>query len=318
MQTPFRFAILDDYQNVALSMANWAAIPGLEAVPFHSHIADESTLVTALQDFDGVLLMRERTPFPASLMQKLPSLRLIVTTGSKNASIDMKAAHDLKITVCGTRASSVPPAELTWGLILALLRDIPGQAASAQRGEWQTRVGMNAAGRTLGLLGLGRIGQMIARYGQAFGMNVIAWSPNLTQERADKVSVTAVSKTDLFAKSDIISLHIRASDTTYGIVGAREIRAMKSSALLVNTSRAELVDDGALVAALREGRIAGAATDVFRSEPAAVDHPLFSLPNVIATPHIGYVTQENYDVFYRDAAECVERFLAGDPIRLVD
>jgi phosphoglycerate dehydrogenase-like enzyme len=318
MAEAFKLAILDDYQCVASSFANWGSVDVLDVTPIQNHISDPTELVRVLMEFDAVLLMRERTEFPASVIARLPNLKLLVTTGMKNASVDVAAARQRGIIVCGTRSSPVPPAELTWALVLALLRDIPDQVNHARQGRWQTSVGATASGRRLGLLGLGRIGTIVARFGQAFDMDVVAWSPNLTPERAASVGVTAVSKAELFSGSDIVSVHIRAVESTRGIVGPAEIAAMKSTAYLVNTSRAELVDEGALVSALSSGSIAGAGIDVFTREPADKADPLISLPNVIPTPHLGYVTQGNYRTFYEDALECVARYLAGDPVRVIE
>ncbi|EHY86998.1 D-2-hydroxyacid dehydrogenase family protein [Saccharomonospora azurea] len=311
-----RIAILDDYQNVALTLADWDSLDA-EVRVFTEHIADQDELVRALAGFDVVVAMRERTPFPAALLSRLPDLRLLVTTGQRNASIDVEAARRQGIVVCGTGYLPHPTVELTWALILAAARHLPTEVQAMREGGWQTTLGTGLRGRTLGLLGLGRLGSQVARVGQAFGMRTIAWSQNLTADRAAEHDVTAVSKNELFASSDVLSVHLVLSKRTRGLVGAKELAAMKSTALLVNTSRAPIVDTDALLEALRQDTIGGAALDVYDVEPLPADHPLRSMPNVVLTPHIGFVTRETYEVFYRDAVEDIAAFRRGEPVRVL-
>lgn len=311
-----RIAILDDYQNVALTLADWDSLDA-EVRVFTEHIADQDELVRALAGFDVVVAMRERTPFPAALLSRLPDLRLLVTTGQRNASIDVEAARRQGIVVCGTGYLPHPTVELTWALILAAARHLPTEVQAMREGGWQTTLGTGLRGRTLGLLGLGRLGSQVARVGQAFGMRTIAWSQNLTADRAAEHDVTAVSKDELFASSDVLSVHLVLSKRTRGLVGAKELAAMKSTALLVNTSRAPIVDTDALLEALRQDTIGGAALDVYDVEPLPADHPLRSMPNVVLTPHIGFVTRETYEVFYRDAVEDIAAFRRGEPVRVL-
>ena len=303
--------ILDDYQDVAKTYAAWDSLDGLEVTSLTEHLAPDA-LVRALDGAEIVVAMRERTPFPASFLERLPSLKLLVTTGMRNASIDLEAAARLGITVCGTPSSPHPPVELTWALIHALTRHIVTEATG--RG-WQRTVGADLHDRTLGLLGLGKIGTRVAAVGQAFGMDVIAWSPHLTAERAEPLGVRAVAKHTLFETSDIVSVHLVLSETTRHIVGHADLAVMKPTAHLVNTSRAGLVDTQALVAHLGSGTIAGAGLDVFDVEPLPADDVLRHLPNVVATPHLGYVTEANYHRFYGGAVEDITAWLAGDPIR---
>ena len=312
-----RVAILDDYQNVAMSMADWSSLPaGVSAEAFSDHLADEDAVARRLAPFEIAVAMRERTPFPRSLLERLPNLRLLVTTGMRNAAIDVVAASELGVLVCGTNGLAQPTAELTWGLILALARRIPTEDAAAKRGAWQTTVGVGVHGKTLGVMGLGRLGSQVALVGAAFGMNVLAWSQNLTAERAaDCGAALAPSKDALMSESDFLTIHLILSRRTRGLVGERELALMKPSAYLVNTSRGPIVDDRALIAALRSNAIAGAGLDVFDAEPLPPDHPFRSLPNTVITPHMGYVTEETYRVFYGDAVRNIAAFLDGEPIR---
>lgn len=303
--------ILDDYQDVAKTYAAWDSLDGVEVTSLTEHLGPDA-LVRALRGAEVVVAMRERTPFPAALLERLPDLRLLVTTGMRNASIDLEAAARLGITVCGTPSSPHPPVELTWALIHALTRHI---VAEAYGHTWQRTVGSDLHGRTLGLVGLGKIGTRVAAVGQAFGMDVIAWSPHLTAERAESAGVRAVDKAVLFETSDIVSLHLVLAETTRHIVGDAELARMKPTAHLVNTSRAGLVDTQALVAHLGSGTIAGAGLDVYDVEPLPADDVLRHLPNVVATPHLGYVTEDNYHRFYGGAVEDIAAWLAGDPIR---
>ena len=326
-----RVAILDDYQQVALASADWSAVTAqADIYVFTEHIARTDALVSALEPFDIVVAMRERTPFDAGLLGRLPRLRLLVTTGMGNSSIDMTAARDRGITVCGTNGVTGSTAELTWGLILALVRHIPeedqrlkmagraGGAALGTRSGWQMTVGTDLEGKRLGLVGLGKQGQKVAEIGRAFGMKVAAWSQNLDPDHAKKHRAKAVSKEDLFADSDIVTVHYKLSERSTGIVGAVELGWMKPSAYLVNTSRGPLVDSAALLAALRSGSIAGAALDVYDVEPLPLHDPLRTAPNVVLTPHLGYVTDETYRVFYGDAAEDIVAFGAGAPVRVLN
>ncbi len=312
----FRVAILDDYQGVALSMADWQSLhPRAQMQAFPDHLDNLDALAKRLHAFEAVVLMRERTPFPRALFEKLPNLRLLVTAGLRNASIDLAAATEHKVQVCGTEMLPYPTAELTWGLILALVRQIPREDRATREGRWQTTLGRGLRGKTLGLLGLGKLGSQVARIGQAFGMEVIAWSQNLTAERAAEVGAALVSKDELFARADLVSIHVVLSPRTRGLVGAAELGRMKPTAFLVNTSRGPIVDEAALLAALRERRIAGAALDVFEPEPLPRDHPLLALDNVVITPHLGYVTEEGYRLLYGQAVEDIRAFLDGKALR---
>lgn len=311
-----KIAILDDYQNVALSLADWDSLHA-DIEVFTRHIADRDELVRRLAGFDVVVAMRERTPFPDEVLAGLPDLRLLVTTGHRNASIDVTAATRRGIVVCGTGYLPHPTAELTWALILAAVRHLPKEERAMREGGWQTTLGTSLHGSTLGLLGLGRLGSRVASIGQAFGMRTIAWSHNLTPERAAEHGVTVVSKERLFAESDVLSIHLVLGKRTRGLVTAAEFALMKPTALLVNTSRGPIVDESALVQALRQGDIGGAALDVYHTEPLPADHPLRSLPNTVLTPHIGYVTRDVYEVFYRDAVADIAAFAQGSPIRVI-
>jgi len=313
-----RVALLDDYQGVALRMADWKSLPaGTDVVAFPDHLADESALAARLADFDIVMAMRERTPFTRSLLERLPKLRLLITAGMRNASIDMKAAAERGVLVCGTSGLPYPTAELAWGLILGLMRRIPAEDRATREGRWQVSLGLGLNGKTLGVLGLGTLGSRVARVGRAFEMTVLAWSQHLTAARAEEVGATLVAKDELLAQSDIVSIHLVLSERTRGLVGARELGLMKRTAYLVNTSRGPIVDEAALVRALRDGTIAGAGLDVFEPEPLPADHPFRSLPNIVVTPHLGYVTEEGYRIFYGQALEDVKAWLAGEPVRVL-
>jgi phosphoglycerate dehydrogenase-like enzyme len=316
-----RCAILDDYQDVTLNMADWPKLAGVEVERFTAHIADEATLAGMIEDFAVIVAMRERTPFPESLLSRLPRLRLLITTGMKNASIDTEAAARHGILVCGTGAIGGPAAELTWALLLALVRHLPAEARNFRGGgsQWQLTVGNGLEGRTLGIVGLGKLGAMVARYGLAFGMEVVAWSRSNTPEKSRSLGIGfAPTLDDLLHKADVVSLHLRLNDATKGILGAREFGLMKKGALLINTARGPLVDEKALVDALRSGRLGGAGLDVFDHEPLPSDHPFRSLPNVVATPHLGYVTEENYRMYFDDAAEDIAAWRAGKPVRALN
>ena len=313
-----RVAILDDYQNVARRMADWASLPaGNEVVVFADHLSGTDAVAKRLADFDAVVAMRERTPFPRALLERLPQLKLLVTTGMRNASIDVAAAIERGITVCGTAGLPYPTAELTWGLILGLFRRIPAEDRATREGRWQVSCGLGLNGKTLGVIGLGGLGSRVAKIGRAFEMDVIAWSQNLTAARATEVGATLVTKDELLARSDVVSIHLVLGDRTRGLLGARELARMKPTAYLVNTSRGPIVDEAALVEAVRKGTIAGAGLDVYDEEPLPLDHPLRNLPTTVITPHLGYVTEEGYKIFYGHALEDVKGWLAGQPVRVL-
>jgi phosphoglycerate dehydrogenase-like enzyme len=313
-----RVAILDDYQNVAMGLADWKSLPaGTEVVAFRDHLHEQDAVAKRLADFDVVVAMRERTAFPRALLETLPKLRLLVTTGMRNASIDVAAAGERGITVCGTSGLPYPTAELTWGLILDLFRRITVEDQATRQGRWQTTLGLGLNGKTLGVIGLGSLGSRVAKFGLAFEMQVLAWSQNLTAARAAEVGVTLVGKDELLARSDVITIHLVLSDRTRGLIGARELGLMKRTAYLVNTSRGPIVDEAALIRVLREGAIAGAGLDVFEPEPLPLDHPFRKLPNTVITPHLGYVTEETYRVFFAHALEDVQAFLRGQPVRVL-
>ena len=314
-----KVAILDDYQGVARDMADWSRLPGgTELEVFRDHLADEDSLAQRLQDFHVVMGMRERTPFPRSLLSRLPNLQLLITTGGGNASFDLPAATELGIVACGTGGAGEGPTELTWGLIISLLRQIPLEDREARNGKWGSVVGMGLKGKTLGLVGLGHIGSLVARVGDAFDMNLISWSQNLTAERAAECRANLVDKDALFRESDIVSIHLRLSDRTRGLVGAHEIGLMKPTAYLINISRGPIVDEAALVRALENRAIAGAGLDTFDVEPLPPDHPFLKLSNTVITPHVGYVTQESYSAFYNGVIEDIRGFAAGEPIRVLN
>jgi phosphoglycerate dehydrogenase-like enzyme len=309
---PVKIAILDDYQGVALGMADWSPLTGrAEIVVFRDHLSDPDAVVARLEPFDAVCVMRERTPLPRAIIERLPRLRLIASTGPKNASIDLEAARERGITVANTGYTSSGAIELTWALILALVRHIPAEVASLRAGGWQVAVGDDLAKRTIGIVGLGRIGSASARIAQAFGMNVIAWSTNLTPEKAEAAGARYVTKDELFRQADIVTVHLILSNRSRGIIGAAELGAMKPAAWFVNTSRGPLVDEAALIDVLERKRIAGAALDVYDVEPLPAAHPFRTLPNVVATSHVGFVTNATYDVFYRDTVENIVAWLDG-------
>ncbi|WP_369259438.1 D-2-hydroxyacid dehydrogenase family protein [Streptomyces sp. R35] len=313
-----RCAVLDDFQGVATEMADWSPVSGeVEVISFTEHFPGEDTLAAALADFDIVVTLRERVLFPASLLARLPRLKLLIASGMRNSVIDYAAAEAHGVTVCGTPSSSTPPVELTWALLLGLARGIVTEHNALRAGgPWQSTVGADLHGRRLGLLGLGKIGGRVAQVGLAFGMQVGAWSQNLTKERADEVGVElAASKEELLASSDFVSVHLALGDRTRGLIGAAELDLFKPTAYLVNTSRAAIVDQDALLAALHGGRIAGAGVDVFDIEPLPADHPMRSAPRLLATPHLGYVSRANYETYYGAAVEDIQAFLAGTPVR---
>ncbi|MGM0699126.1 MAG: D-2-hydroxyacid dehydrogenase family protein [Actinomycetota bacterium] len=311
-----RIVVLDDYQQVAGRFADWS---GLDAeVEFIDRpIVDDDDLVRVLSGAEVAVAMRERTAFTAGRLERLPDLRLLVTTGRVNASIDVEAARSQGIVVCGTESTTSATPELTWGLILSVLRSIPAEDAAVRGGGWQSTVGGDLDGHRLGVVGLGRLGTKVARVGAAFGMDVVAWSQNLDAERADALGVRAVSKDELFSTADVVTIHYKLSERSRGLVGAAELEAMKPDSILVNTSRAGLVDTDALITVLEAGGIRGAGLDVHDEEPLPVDHRLRSTPRTVLTPHLGYVTEDTYRIFFTQAVEDIAAWTAGEPIRVL-
>ncbi|WP_067500619.1 D-2-hydroxyacid dehydrogenase family protein [Actinoplanes sp. TFC3] len=317
-----KIVVLDDYQRVARTFGAFDTIAGAEVVVLHEHLGGLNEVAAALSGAEVVVAMRERTAFPAELFDRLPELRLLVTTGMLNAAIDLAAATAHGVTVCGTTmggsAKSSNTAELTWALILAVRRHLTTEDRALRDGLWQTTIGSDLAGSTLGLLGLGRLGTQVARIGQAFDMRVIAWSEHLTPERAAEVDVTRVPKDELFATSDVLSIHLKLGERTTGLVGADELAAMKPSAVLINTSRGPIVDETALVTALTTGRLAGAGLDVYDTEPLPQGDPLRGAPNTVLLPHLGYVTEGAYRTMFGQAVEDIVAWRDGTPLRVLD
>ncbi|MCU1538610.1 MAG: oxidoreductase FAD/NAD(P)-binding domain protein [Humibacillus sp.] len=321
-----RIAVLDDYQGVALTSADWSPVlgrTGPDGEPcivnvFRDHVGDPRALVERLLPYAAVVVMRERAPLPAEVLRALPGLRLVVTTGRRNASIDLEAAAAAGITVCGTESRGSAPAELTWALILGLARHLVPEAGAMHRGGWQSTVGADLAGRTLGLLGLGRIGAQVAAVGRAFGMEVTAWSPHLTPERAEAAGARAVGLDELLTGADVVSVHLVLGETTRGLIGPRELALLRPHALLVNTSRGPIVDEAALLAALEAGRLGGVGLDVYDQEPLPVDDPLRTAPRTLLTPHLGYVTEGTYTTFFTGVVEDLVAHLDGAPMRVLD
>lgn len=311
-----RIVVLDDYQQVAADFADWSRLDS-EVEFVHRPIVDDDDLVKVLTGAEVVVAMRERTAFTAGRLARLPDLRLLVTTGRVNASIDVEAAHTQGIVVCGTESTTSATPELTWGLILSVLRSIPAEDASVRSGGWQTSVGGDLDGHRLGVVGLGRLGTKVARVGAAFGMDVVAWSQNLEAERAAALGVRAVSREELFSTADVVTIHYKLSARSRALVSAAELQLMKPDSILVNTSRAGLVDTDALIAALEAGRIRGAGLDVHDLEPLPVGHRLRSTPRAVLTPHLGYVTEDTYRIFFTQAVEDIEAWAAGEPIRVL-
>jgi phosphoglycerate dehydrogenase-like enzyme len=308
--TPVRVAILDDYQNVALTSADWSAVSArAEITVFTDHVSDPDDVVERLAAFDVIMVMRERTPLPRSIIERLPRLRMIASTGPFNASIDMAATAEADIHIANTSGTVASTVELTWALILGASRHLVAERQAVADGGWQTTVGRELDRRVLGILGLGRIGGRVARIGAAFGMDVVAWSANLTADAAQEAGARYLPRDEFFATADVMSIHLKLSERSRGLVGAAELSTMKKTALLVNTSRGPIVDEVALIDALRSRSIAGAALDVFDTEPLPADHPLRTLPNVLATPHIGYVADRPYRIFFRDAAAAIAEWL---------
>ncbi|MGW1051646.1 D-2-hydroxyacid dehydrogenase family protein [Streptomyces sp. NPDC001118] len=315
-----RCAVLDDFQGVATELADWSVLEDtVEVFSLREHLDGEDALVAALAGCDIVVTLRERVPFPGSLFARLPRLKLLIASGMRNTVIDYAAAKAHGVTVCGTQSSGIPPAELTWALLLGLARGLVEESTALRaNGPWQSTVGADLHGARLGVLGLGRIGGHVARVGLAFGMRVSAWSPRLTKERAAEHGVElAGSKEDLLATGDFVTVQVPGGDGTRGLIGAAELSLMKPTAYLINTSRASVVDQDALLAALHAGRIAGAGVDVFDIEPLPADHPMRTAPRLLATPHLGYVSHANYTTYYRQAVEDIQAYLAGTPLRLL-
>ena len=312
-----RCAILDDYLNLALSVADWSELSDrVDVTVFNQPFSSSEAAAGALKDFEIICAMRERTPFPRALFAALPKLKLLITSGMRNAAIDMEAAKDHKVVLCGTQWSRDPTAPLTMGLILELTRNIGRENARMHAGEpLQKYVGMEIEGRTLGVLGLGKLGGKVSKLAQAFGMNVIAWSPNLTAERCKEVGVSYATKEELFSTADIVTVHMVLSDRSRGLVGAADLARMKPTAYLVNTARGPIVDEAALIDALRERKIAGAAVDVFAVEPLPVDHPFRKIDNLVLTPHLGYVTGDSFRNHYQQMLEGIEAWFMGDAPR---
>jgi phosphoglycerate dehydrogenase-like enzyme len=316
----YRFAILDDYQNVALQMADWSSIRGeVDIKVFHEPLGDLDNVTGVLGGFAIVCLMRERTPFPRRAFEALaPHLKLLITTGARNASIDLSAAKDHNVVVCSTPSVGNPTAGIAFGLMLELTRRIGFEHARLKAGApWQVTIGSDLEGKTLGVLGLGKLGVRVSRIGKAFGMNVIAWSQNLTPGRCAEAGVEYAAKDDLLRQSDFLSIHVQLSARTRGLIGAKELRLMKPTAYIINTSRGPIIEEAALVDALRERRIAGAGLDVFDIEPLPVDHPLRALDNTVLTPHLGYVSTENYHAYFKGVVEDIRAWLDGKPIRVL-
>lgn len=314
-----QIAVIDDWQDVARGVVDWSMLDSLGEVTFvHEYPADNATLAERLGRFEVICVMRERTRFDEDLLKRLPNLKLLVTGGMRNAALDMPAAARLGIKVCGTDSYKHAAPELTWTLIMAATRNLVNEANALRAGQWQQGLGSDLYGKTLGILGLGSIGQRVAQFGQVFGMRVIAWSENLTAERAEQAGVTYVSKQQLFEQADVLSVHLVLSDRSRGLVDAQALAWMKPTALLVNTARGPIVDETALIKALQKQRIGGAALDVFDQEPLPALHPFRTLDNVLATPHVGYVSRQNYELFFSQMIEDIQAWSTGEPVRLLN
>jgi len=314
---PHRCAILDDYQNVATKLADWS-IPDVDVKVFNEPFAGQKAAVAALKGFSIVCMMRERTPFLKATLEQLPDLKLLITSGMRNASIDLEFAATRGITVCGTEAAGQPTAELAIGIMLELARRIGYENNRMKSGvPWQSTLGIELAGKTLGLLGFGKLGTKVGEIGKAIGMKLIAWSENLTEEKAKAGGATLVSKQDLFRQADFLSIHLQLSARTRGLVGGKDLALMKQTAFLINTSRGPIVDEPSLMAALGSRKLAGAGLDTFDIEPLPLSHPLRKLDNVVLTPHLGYVSQEGYQVYYTQMVDDIRQWLAGSPVRVL-
>jgi phosphoglycerate dehydrogenase-like enzyme len=315
--TRLRCAILDDYLNLSLSIADWSAVKDrIDITVFNQPFASPQAAIDALKDFEIICAMRERTPFPRPMFAALPNLKLLITSGMRNNAIDMEAAKEKQVVLCGTHWPRDPTAPLTMGMILELTRNIGRENARMHAGEYlQKHVGMEIEGKTLGVVGLGKLGAKVSGLAKAFGMNVIAWSPNLTKERCQEVGVGYASKEELFATADIITIHVVLSDRSRGLVGAADLARMKPTSYLVNSARGPIVDENALLETLKARKIAGAAVDVFSVEPLPVDHPFRKLDNLVLTPHLGYVTQETFRAHYSQMVEGIDAWFKGEPVR---
>src|SRR5215469_17673779 len=314
-----RCAILDDYQNVGLKLADWSKVKDhIEVKVFHDHLGGPDKVIVALQGFQIIIAMRERTAFPKKVIDALPDLKLLITTGMRNASIDTEAAKARGISVCGTATFGNPTSGVAIGLMLELTRRIGFENARLHAGApWQTTIGLDLGGMTLGTVGLGKLGTRTANIAKAFGMKVLAWSQNLTAEKCREAGVDYASKEDLFRQVDIVTIHVVLSQRSRGLIGAAELALMKPSAFLINTSRGPIVDEATLIAALRQHKIAGAGLDVFDVEPLALDHPFRKMDNVVITPHLGYVSEQNYRRYFADAVDDIRGFLDGKPVRVL-
>lgn len=314
-----KLAIIDDYECAALESADWSSVQGdIEISVFHDHLDDEDAVAERLQPFDIVSLMRERTPFPASLLARLPNLELLVTSGMRNASVDLEAARSRGIAVTGTPILPYPAAEHTWALIIALAKRLGADDQAMRAGRWGEAPTVGLHGKTLGVIGLGRLGPRVAGFGQAFGMNVVAWSLNLTRERCDEVGVKFVSREELFSTSDFVTVHLTLGERSRGLIGAADFALMKPTAYFINTSRGPIVDEAALVDALQRNAIAGAGLDVYDVEPLPTDHPLRGFPNTVLTPHTGYVTKENFELFFTTTVTNIRAWLDGEPVNVLN
>jgi len=318
MSEPVSVAILDDFQNVTHSLADWGRLPPhVKVTVFNDNVTGEA-LLKRLKPFNVLVVTRERTLLPKSLIDQLPNLKLVVTAGMRNLGIDLRACRERGVLVCGTGSGTSTTAELAWGLIIACARHIPEEDRALREGRWQRTIGITLQGKTLGILGLGKLGTQVARIGLAFGMKVIAWSQNLTAERAREAGAERVEKLDLFRLSDVLSVHLLSTERTRGMVGRAELALMKPSAILINTARAAIVDEAALIEALHNGEIAGAGIDVYGREPLPPDAPILRAANTVLTPHLGYVTRESYEIYFPEALEDIEAWLAGKPIRILE
>jgi D-3-phosphoglycerate dehydrogenase len=315
----YRCAVLDDYQNVTLKFADWSQLGNEVAVEvFNAPIGGNEQVIAALKDFDIIVMMRERTPFLRPVIEGLPKLKLLITTGARNNSIDLAAAKERNITVCGSPSFGNPTTGIAVGLMLEVTRRIGFENARMKAGEfWQTTIGQDLEGLTLGVIGLGKLGARVANVAKAFGMKVIAWSQNLTPERAQEAGVGYAAKDDLFRQADIVTIHVQLSQRSRGLIGAKELGLMKPTAYLINTARGPIVEEAALIAALREKKIAGAGLDVFDVEPLPLDHPFRKLDNVVITPHLGYVSQQNYAAYFPGIIEDIRGWMAGKPVRVI-
>lgn len=313
-----KLAVIDDYEHAALESADWSPIgEDVEISVFHDHFPDEDAVVECLEPFEIVSMMRERTPFPGSLLARLPNLKLLITSGMRNASIDLEAARNNRVVVTGTPILPYPAAEHAWALVIALAKRLAADDRSMRAGRWGEALTVGLNGKTLGVIGLGRLGPRVARIGQVFGMNVVAWSLNLTQARCDEFGVTLVSREELFSTSDFVTVHLTLGDRSRSLIGAADFARMKSTAYFINTSRGPIVDEAALIDALESGSIAGAGLDVYAIEPLPIDHPLRRLPNTVVTPHTGYVTKENFELFFTTTVANVRAWLDGEPVNVL-